>query len=78
MKNEKEDDFEIDYEEFEIDRNAFFSNTTRKDFKKSVGVYSPDIKLSIVKDHPMFKNKGLFKIVYAKEEKLKKIEDEFQ
>jgi hypothetical protein len=71
------DNFEIDYEKVQMDRNIYFSLTPRIDGKKAVGIICNDLNKNLMKKHPLFLNQNLYKTLYARKTKFDKFESLF-
>ncbi len=74
--NNEEDNFEIDYDTYEIDEDTFFSKKSKENKKKSVGVFTRDLKINFIKTHPLFLNSNFDKHLLIPENKLEKSEEE--
>ncbi len=76
MIKNREDNFEIDYDNFEINKDLYFENKTIHDKKKSVGVFTKDLKINLIKNHPLFYNRKLIKHLLIPQSNFEKLKEE--
>jgi hypothetical protein len=77
MKNNYEI-FEIDFKNLEIEQNIYYESSKKKSIQKAVGIYTNDLKLNLLKKHPVFQNEYIYKYLFVKSEKYEKINKIYQ
>lgn len=76
--NNPEENFEIDYETYEIEKGIYYApkSSLNNIYKKSVGVFTKDIKINLIKTHPLFKNDNFNKHILIPQNNLDKMQEE--